>query len=146
MEPIDDPALKWHDIVLKAQSTNPAIQYLYDSINEQMAKLNDTKPIYFKNPEKLNGDCQIRGESFEIIFIGRDLYLNEDNWTWILTEKLRPLADHKLTILKYPKLDGYATMIKTGYGQKTTEEIHRKDLNDFNFIMNQFVSLTYIPF
>lgn len=146
MEPIDDPMLAWQDIILKAQSTNPTIKHLYDSINEQMTKLNNTKPIHFKNPEKLNGKCQIRGESYEITFIGRDLSVNEDNWTWILSETNRAWAEHKLTIMKYPKLDGYATMIKVGYGHATTEEINRRDLDDIQFMMNQFVSLTDIPF
>lgn len=146
MEPIDDPALKWQDIILKAQSNNPTIKHLYDSINEQMTKLNDTKPIHFKNPEKLNGKCEIRGEGYEITFIGRDLSINEDNWTWILSENKHPLADHRLTIMKYPKLDGYATMIKVGYGQRTYHEINRRDLNDLQFMINEFVSLTDLPF
>lgn len=145
MEPIDEP-LDWKDMILKAQATNPTIKYLYDSINEQMAKLNEIKPIHFKNPEKLNGKCQIRGKDFEITFIGRDLSESDDNWTWILNETTGFKSEHKLTVMKYPKLDGYATLVKVGYGHKTVEEINRKKLDDIQYMMNEFASLTELPF
>ena len=93
------------------------INNIQEQITKEIARLNDIKPIHFKNPEKLNGIVHNRGEALEVTFIGRELSLKEDNWTWIVKEP-KSNYEHTLSILKYPKHNGYATMIKNSYGQK----------------------------
>lgn len=121
------------------------INNIQEQITKEIARLNDIKPIHFKNPEKLNGIVHNRGEAIEITFIGRELSLKEDNWTWIVKEP-KSNFEHTLSILKYPKLNGYATMIKNSYGQKTETEINRRDLDKMDFMIQQLCSLTDLPF
>ena len=118
---------------------------IQEQITKEIARLNDIKPIHFKNPEKLNGIVHNRGEAIEVTFIGRELSLKEDNWTWIVKEP-KSNYEHTLSILKYPKLNGYATMIKNSYGQKTETEINRRDLDKMDFMIQQLCSLTDLPF
>ncbi len=121
------------------------INNIQEQITKEIARLNDIKPIHFKNPEKLNGIVHNRGEAIEITFIGRELSLKEDNWTWIVKEP-KSNFEHTLSILKYPKHNGYATMIKNSYGQKTEAEINRRDLDKMDFMIQQLCSLTDLPF
>ena len=121
------------------------INNIQEQITKEIARLNDIKPIHFKNPEKLNGIVHNRGEAIEVTFIGRELSLKEDNWTWIVKEP-KSNYEHTLSILKYPKLNGYATMIKNSYGQKTETEINRRDLDKMDFMIQQLCSLTDLPF
>ena len=121
------------------------INSIQEQITKEIARLNDIKPIHFKNPEKLNGIVHNRGEAIEITFIGRELSLKEDNWTWIVKEP-KSNFEHTLSILKYPKHNGYATMIKNSYGQKTETEINRRDLDKMDFMIQQLCSLTDLPF
>ena len=121
------------------------INNIQEQITKEIARLNDIKPIHFKNPEKLNGIVHNRGEAIEVTFIGRELSLKEDNWTWIVKEP-KSNFEHTLSILKYPKLNGYATMIKNSYGQKTETEINRRDLDKMDFMIQQLCSLTDLPF
>ncbi len=121
------------------------INNIQEQITKEIARLNDIKPIHFKNPEKLNGIVHNRGEAIEITFIGRELSLKEDNWTWIVKEP-KSNFEHTLSILKYPKHNGYATMIKNSYGQKTETEINRRDLDKMDFMIQQLCSLTDLPF
>jgi hypothetical protein len=121
------------------------VKNIQDQITKEIARLNDIKPIHFKNPEKLNGIVHNRGEAIEVTFIGRELSLKEDNWTWIVKEP-KSNYEHTLSILKYPKHNGYATMIKNSYGQKTETEINRRDLDKMDFMIQQLCSLTDLPF
>jgi hypothetical protein len=121
------------------------INNIQEQITKEIARLNDIKPIHFKNPEKLNGIVHNRGEALEVTFIGRELSLKEDNWTWIVKEP-KSNYEHTLSILKYPKHNGYATMIKNSYGQKTETEINRRDLDKMDFMIQQLCSLTDLPF
>lgn len=121
------------------------INNIQEQITKEIARLNDIKPIHFKNPEKLNGIVHNRGEALEVTFIGRELSLKEDNWTWIVKEP-KSNYEHTLSILKYPKHNGYATMIKNSYGQKTEAEINRRDLDKMDFMIQQLCSLTDLPF
>ena len=121
------------------------VKNIQDQITKEIARLNDIKPIHFKNPEKLNGIVHNRGEAIEVTFIGRELSLKEDNWTWIVKEP-KSNYEHTLSILKYPKHNGYATMIKNSYGQKTEAEINRSDLDKMDFMIQQLCSLTDLPF
>jgi hypothetical protein len=121
------------------------VKNIQDQITKEIARLNEIKPIHFKNPEKLNGIVHNRGEAIEVTFIGRELSLKEDNWTWIVKEP-KSNFEHTLSILKYPKLNGYATMIKNSYGQKTETEINRRDLDKMDFMIQQLCSLTDLPF
>ena len=121
------------------------VKNIQDQITKEIARLNDIKPIHFKNPEKLNGIVHNRGQAIEVTFIGRELSLKEDNWTWIVKEP-KSNFEHTLSILKYPKLNGYATMIKNSYGQKTEAEINRRDLDKMDFMIQQLCSLTDLPF
>ena len=117
-----------------------------EQITKEIARLNNIKPIHFKNPEKLNGKYEYLGDSLEVMFIGRELSLSEDNWTWLVKELKHTNREHTLSILKYPKLDGYATMIKNAYGQKETYEIRRENLDSIEWIRNELVSLINLPF
>ena len=121
------------------------VKNIQEQITKEIARLNDIKPIHFKNPEKLNGIVHNRGEALEVTFIGRELSLKEDNWTWIVKEP-KSNYEHTLSILKYPKHNGYATMIKNSYGQKTETEINRRDLDKMDFMIQQLCSLTDLPF
>ncbi len=122
------------------------VKNVHDQILKEIARLNDIKPIHFKNPEKLNGMVKHNGKVLlEVTFIGRDLSLKEDNWTWLVKEADTNF-EHSLTILKYPKKNGYATMIKNSYGQKTEEEIIRSNLNNMDFMIDKMYSLTDLPF
>jgi len=121
------------------------VKNIQEQITKEIARLNEIKPIHFKNPEKLNGKISKNGEVLEVTFIGRELSLAEDNWTWIVKEP-KSNYEHTLSILKYPKLNGYATMIKNSYGQKTESEINRRDLDKMDFMVEQLQSLTDLPF
>ena len=121
------------------------INNIQEQITKEIARLNDIKPIHFKNPEKLNGKISKSSEVLEVTFIGRELSLKEDNWTWIVKEP-KSNYEHTLSILKYPKHNGYATMIKNSYGQKTETEINRRDLDKMDFMIQQLCSLTDLPF
>ena len=121
------------------------VKNIQDQITKEIARLNEIKPIHFKNPEKLNGIVHNRGEALEVTFIGRELSLKEDNWTWIVKDA-KSNYEHTLSILKYPKHNGYATMIKNSYGQKTEAEINRRDLDKMDFMIQQLCSLTDLPF
>ena len=121
------------------------INNIKEQIAKEIARMNDIKPIHFKNPEKLNGIIHNRGEAIEVTFIGRDLSLAEDNWTWIVKES-KTNYEHTLSILKYPKHNGYVTMIKNSYGQKNENEINRSNLDKMDFMIQQLCSLTDLPF
>ncbi len=123
-----------------------SIKDLEEQITREMARLNNIKPIHFKNPEKLNGRYEHAGHSLIITFIGRDLSNSEDNWTWIVDDINYTNADLKLSILKYPKLDGYATMIKTSYGQKTEQQIKKTDLENIEWMKKELLNLVDLPF
>lgn len=139
----------WQDILWRSMNTlsprNAIIDSLYDDLDEQMAKMKGLKPILFKNPEKLNAQMEIRGKSYEVTFIGRDLSVKENNWTWVLSEK-NTTYEFTLSVLKYPKIDGYATIITNSYGKIKTTEVLRNNLDNKQFIINQLVSLTELPF
>jgi hypothetical protein len=121
------------------------VKNIQEQITKEIARLNEIKPIHFKNPEKLNGKISKNSEVLEVTFIGRELSLAEDNWTWIVKEP-KSNYEHTLSILKYPKLSGYATMIKNSYGQKTESEINRSNLDKMEFMVEQLQSLTDLPF
>ena len=139
----------WQDVLWRSMnaihSTNAIIDSLYDDLDEQMAKMNGLNPIVFKNPEKLNGKVEFRGKSYEITFIGRNLSVKENNWTWVLTEKDADI-EHTLSVLKYPQTDGYATIITNSYGQVSKSEVLRNNLDNKQFILNKLLSLTELPF
>ena len=143
MEPKD--VLNWQDILMQSMHSYKHMSTLTEQLEKEIARLNDIKPIHFKNPEKLNGIVHNRGEAIEVTFIGRDLSLAEDNWTWIVKES-KTNYEHSLSILKYPKHNGYATMIKNSYGQKNENEINRSNLDKIDFMIQQLCSLTDLPF
>lgn len=137
--------VSWQDLIMQMSSSSANLNYIQEQLNKEIARLNDIKPIHFKNPEKLNGIVHNRGEAIEVTFIGRDLSLAEDNWTWVVKEA-KTNYEHTLSILKYPKLNGYATMVKNSYGQKTESEINRSNLDKMDFMIQQLCSLTDLPF
>lgn len=138
-------------------STSKIYQYLmeagldaknvHDQILKEIARLNDIKPIYFTNPEKLNGSLfsADNRETYKVTFVGRDLSIKADNWTWHV-ESLGKAFEHKLTILKYPEKNGYATVIKTSYGVSQQFEISRDKLNDLNWMIEQIKTIGELPF
>lgn len=140
----------WQDILWRSMNTirptNTTIDSLYDDLDEQMAKMNGLNPIVFKNPEKLNGKVELRGKAYEVTFIGRNLSVKENNWTWVLTEIDANNIEHTLSVLKYPQTDGYATIITNSYGQVTKSEVLRNNLDNKQFILNKLLSLTELPF
>jgi hypothetical protein len=142
--------LSWQDLLWRSmnaiRSTNATIDSLYDDLDEQMAKMNGLNPIVFKNPEKLNGKIEMRGKSYEVTFIGRNLSVKENNWTWVLTEINANNIEHTLSVLKYPKTDGYATIVTNSYGQVSKSEVLRNNLDNKQFILNQLLALTELPF
>jgi hypothetical protein len=135
--------LDWYKALTSATM---GLKDIEEQITKEIARLNNIKPIHFKNPEKLNGKYESRGDSLEVMFIGRELSIAEDNWTWLVKELKYSNREHTLSILKYPKLDGYATMIKNAYGQKETKEIRRENLDSIEWMRNELVSLTNLPF
>lgn len=145
MEPKDLDLTLLDDFYKTYGSSSINLMDIQSQILKEIARLNDIKPIHFKNPEKLNGNIVRHGNTMEITFIGRDLSLAEDNWTWVLKES-KTNYEHTLSILKYPKHNGYATIIKNSYGQKTESEINRNLLNSMDFMVEQLHSLTDLPF
>jgi hypothetical protein len=143
MEPKDYFDLDWYRALTSATM---GLKDIEEQITKEIARLNNIKPIHFKNPEKLNGRYEYLGDSLEVMFIGRELSLSEDNWTWLVKELKHTNREHTLSILKYPKLDGYATMIKNAYGQKETKEIRRENLDSIEWMRSELVSLTNLPF
>ena len=141
--------LSWQDLLWRSMNTirptNTTIDSLYDDLDELAAKMNGLNPIVFKNPEKLNGKIELRGKAYEVTFIGRNLSVKESNWTWVLTE-IEANIEHTLSVLKYPQTDGYATIITNSYGQVTKSEILRNNLDNMQFMRNQLISLTELPF
>lgn len=139
----------WQDVIWRSMnaihSTNATIDSLYDDLDEQMAKMKGLNPIVFKNPEKLNGKVELRGKAYEVTFIGRNLSVKENNWTWVLTETDANI-EHTLSVLKYPQTDGYATIITNSYGQVSKSEVLRNNLDNKQFILNKLLSLTELPF
>lgn len=139
----------WQDVLWRSMnaihSTNAIIDSLYDDLDEQVAKMNGLNPIVFKNPEKLNGKIELRGKAYEVTFIGRNLSVKENNWTWVLTETDTDI-EHTLSVLKYPQTDGYATIITNSYGQVSKSEVLRNNLDNKQFILNKLLSLTELPF
>ena len=143
----------WQDVLSQTmnamRSTNNTIDSLYADLDAQIAKMNGIKPIQFKNPEKLNGKIDSKSQSFEIQFVGRSLTLKEDNWTWEIRgiKNGAPYGfENTLSILKYPKREGYATMITDSYGQTKTTEVILDSLYNMNFMVQQLISLTELPF
>jgi hypothetical protein len=63
-----------------------------------------------------------------------------------LNEKERPTAEHRLSVMKYPKTDGYANIIKVGYGVSAKKEILRNNLDSMNFMLNEIKTLIDLPF
>jgi hypothetical protein len=135
--------LDWYKALTSATM---GLKDIEEQITKEIARLNNIKPIHFKNPEKLNGRYEHAGHSLIITFIGRDLSNSEDNWTWIVDDINYTNADLKLSILKYPKLDGYATMIKTSYGQKTEQQIKKTDLENIDWMKTELLTLVDLPF
>lgn len=145
MEPKDLDLTLLNDFYKTYGSSSINLMDIQSQILKEIARLNDIKPIHFKNPEKLNGIVHKSGDAMEITFIGRELSLKEDNWTWIVKDA-KSNYEHTLSILKYPKHNGYATMIKNSYGQKTESEINRSNLDKMDFMIQQLCSLTDLPF
>jgi hypothetical protein len=145
MEPKYQLDWEW-DLYKSLTSATMGLKDIEEQIVKEIARLNNIKPIHFKNPEKLNGRYEYEGNSLEVMFIGRELSLSEDNWTWLVKELKYSNREHTLSILKYPKLDGYATMIKNAYGQKETKEIRRENLDSIEWMRSELVSLTNLPF
>lgn len=150
METKDELGIEnWQDVIWRSmnaiRSTNATIDSLYDDLDEQLAKMKGLNPIVFKNPEKLNGKVEMRGKGYEITFIGRNLSVKENNWTWILTEANANI-EHTLSVLKYPQTDGYATIITNSYGQVSKSEVLRNSLDNKQFILNKLLALTELPF
>ena len=151
METKDELGIEnWQDLLWRSmnaiQSTNATIDSLYDDLDGQIAKMNGLNPIVFKNPEKLNGKVELRGKAYEVTFIGRNLSVKENNWTWVLTEIDANDIEHTLSVLKYPQTDGYATIVTNSYGQVSKSEVLRNNLDNKQFILNKLLSLTELPF
>lgn len=123
------------------------VNSIQQQITKEIARLNDIKPIHFKNPEKLNGTLfsSDKRETYKVTFIGRDLSIKEDNWTWHV-ESVGKTFEHKLTILKYPEKNGYATVIRNSYGVSNRFEIDRNKLNDLTWMIEQIQTIGELPF
>ncbi len=145
MEPKFQLDLDW-DLYKSLTLATMGLKDIEEQITKEIARLNEIKPIYFKNPEKLNGRYEHAGHSLVITFIGRDLSMSEDNWTWVVDDMNYKNADLKLSILKYPQLNGYATMIKTSYGQKTEQQIKKTDLENIEWMKKELLNLVDLPF
>ncbi len=129
-------------------SSSLKLREINSELEKQIEYLkNDIKPIHFKNPEKLNGRYEYNGNSYEITFIGRYLGIIEDNWTWQMRSTKSNMEYH-LSILKYPQTKGYATMIKhpNWTSTNTRTEIILNSLYDKNYIVNELLSATNVPF
>jgi hypothetical protein len=145
MEPKYQLDWEW-DLYKSLTSATMGLKDIEEQIAKEIARLNNIKPIHFKNPEKLNGRYEYDGNSFEVMFIGRELSIAEDNWTWLVKELKYSNREHTFSILKYPKLDGYATMIKNAYGHKTELEILRSNLDNIEWMRNELLTLADLPF
>lgn len=105
-------------------------------------------PIKFKNPEKINGNYDKLGYSYTITYIGRDLALEGDNYTWQINSKMNPNAISKLSVFKYQEIGikGVDVLLKTIY---STEKklIDRNLFNNPQWIINTLIeSVEELPF
>ena len=129
-------------------SSSLKLREIHSDLEKEIEYLkNDIKPIHFKNPEKLNGRYEYNGDSYEITFIGRYLSISDDNWTWQL-KGITNKMEHLLSVLKHPQTKGYATIIKYPNWTSTNarHEIILNSLYDKNYIVNELLSATNVPF
>ncbi len=116
---------------------------LMDEINKQVLKVNNLKQIKFANPEKLSSKFEYQGKSYEIIFVGRELALEEDNYSWIIYDRSRkggPRA--QLSVYKNPPSNHSVRILTTSmFGFKKDLRIAKSDLNTPEWIYNKLIEL-----
>lgn len=117
--------LDWKDVVLKE---------LYNRIK-------------FKNPEKINGSYLKHGYEYNIVYIGRDLALDGDNYTWqIVANPSKNIA--KLSVFKYQDvgIKGIDVLVKTPYSAQK-KLIDRKLFDNPQWIIDTLIeSVDELPF
>ena len=117
---------------------------LIDEINKEVLKVNDLKQIKFANPEKLSSKFDYKGNSYEIIFVGRELILEEDNYSWIIYEYRNagkgPRA--QLSVYKNPPSNNSVKIHTTSkFGFKNEFKIAKSDLATPEWIYNKLIEL-----
>ncbi len=126
LKQFESSSIDWQDVVLKE---------LYNSIK-------------FKNPEKINGAYHKSGYEYGITYIGRDLTLEGDNYTWQIVSNPSKTNTAKLSVFKYQDagMKGIDVLIKTLY---STEKkiVDRKLFDNPDWIINTLIeSVDELPF
>ena len=116
---------------------------LMDEINKQVLKVNNLKQIKFANPEKLNTKFEYQGHSYEIVFVGRELALEEDNYSWVIYDKRdSKRAQAQLSVYKNPPSANSVKIHTTSrFGHKEDVFISKTDLNTPEWIQNRLIDL-----
>lgn len=115
---------------------------LKDIIDSQMLKLYNQKQLSFANPNKLNGKIEYKGRLYEIVYVGRELALPEDNFTWECRISTNLNRTATLSILKNPLETGDIDVsMKSIYDKKENMHIKRELLNNPNWIREKLLEL-----
>ena len=111
-------------------------------IEKELLKVDGRKQIHFANPEKLSGKIEHKGATYEIVYIGRDLSLAEDNFTWICRPIKNVLNEAQLTVFKNPIKDGEIKLhMKSIFETKPEASIKREFLNQPTWIRTKLLEL-----
>ena len=142
--------LSWQDVIMNSmyamKSTNDTINSLYDMINLEYSKVNGMKPLHFSSPEKLNGEWRNSGQRGKITFIGRDLGLNADNWSWVISD-VNLKTEHILSVYKNPESNGVYLIRKKCYGIETQMKVSRDFFDNPENIKKELISMVEsLPF
>lgn len=119
-----------------------AARELQNQIDKELLKVSNLKQIHFSNPTKINGKYESNGFSFEIVYLGRDLGLDEDNFTWLCRQKDNPSNEAQLTVFKNPIKNGEVKLhMKSIYETKPPATIRREFLNEPTWIRTKLLEL-----
>lgn len=130
-------------LIESIKNTNTSNQNWQDTVLKELYNR-----IKFKNPEKINGDYDKLGYSYTITYIGRDLSLEGDNYTWQINSKMNPNAISKLSVFKYQDISikGIDVLVKTMYSTQK-KLIDRKLFDNPQWIINTLIeSVEELPF
>ena len=115
---------------------------LKDIIDSQMLKLYNQKQLSFTNPSKLNEKIEYKGRLYEIVYVGRELALAEDNFTWECRISTNLYHTATLSIFKNPLETGDINVsMKSIYDKKENMHIKRELLNNPNWIREKLLEL-----
>jgi hypothetical protein len=100
------------------------------------------KQIIFKTPERANGYHYIFNETYEVTYIGRNLEINDDNFSWKIV-KISTMDTHIISVLSnftefgMIEIQSYAV----GYPIPWVKYIPRQNVNTPKFIIDYYIEM-----